>query len=96
MTAEMLPLLTGTERRTLARYVETLRERLGPRLLGVRVFGSVAWGEAWPQGVPIRSDIDLLAFVRDELTEACRTTNPNGTLMVLSGHFAASRRRGVP
>jgi len=39
MTAEMLALLTETERRTLARYVETLRERVGPRLLGVRLFG---------------------------------------------------------
>jgi predicted nucleotidyltransferase len=70
----MLPLLTETERRRVARYVETLRERLGPRLLGVRVFGSVARGEAWPQGMPIRSDLDLLVLVRDELTEACRKT----------------------
>ena len=57
MTAETLALLTETERRTLARYFETLRERVGPRLLGVRLFGSVTCGEALALGHadPLRS-----------------------------------------
>jgi hypothetical protein len=49
----VLPLLTETERRTLVKYVERLRERLGPLPLGLRVFGSVARGEGWPQGITL-------------------------------------------
>ena len=54
MTAEMLPLLTETERRTPVKYIERLRERLGPLPLGLRVLGSVARGDGWHQGMPIR------------------------------------------
>jgi len=50
MTAEMLPLLTETERRTLARYLATLRQRLGPLPVDLRVFGSVARGERLASG----------------------------------------------
>ena len=62
-----LAILTETERRTLDAYVELLRKRLDERLLAVRVFGSVARGESWPQGMPIRSDLDLLVIVREPL-----------------------------
>ena len=62
-----LAILNGAERRTLDAYVELLRGWLGERLLSVRVFGSVARGESWPQGMPIRSDLDLLVLVRDPL-----------------------------
>lgn len=66
----MLELLTDAERRTLAAYVELLHEQLGERLVEVSVFGSVARGESWPAGMPIRSDLDLLVLVREPLGEA--------------------------
>lgn len=65
----MLDLLNDTERRTLDAYVAVLEEALGERLLAVRVFGSVARGESWPRGMPIRSDLDLLVLVADPVTE---------------------------
>ena len=65
-----LDLLTDAERRTLDVYLELLRERLGDRLVAVRVFGSVARGESWPRGMPIRSDLDLLVLVREPLEPA--------------------------
>jgi predicted nucleotidyltransferase len=70
MSGEPLELLNEVERRTLDAYVETLRERLGDRLLAVRVFGSVARGERWPAGMPIRSDLDLLVLVSEPLADA--------------------------
>jgi predicted nucleotidyltransferase len=63
----VLELLNDVERRTLDAYVALLRERLGERLLAVRVFGSVARGERWPAGMPIRSDLDLLVLVAPPL-----------------------------
>jgi predicted nucleotidyltransferase len=74
----MLDLLTDAERRTLDAYVSLLVEKVGDRLLAVRVFGSVARNESWPPGMPIRSDLDLLVLVsrplseqeRDELVDA--------------------------
>jgi predicted nucleotidyltransferase len=65
----MLELLNDTERRTLDAYVAILRDELGDRLLEVLVFGSVARGEAWPAGMPIRSDLDLLVLVAEALDE---------------------------
>ena len=38
-------------------------------LVEVVVFGSVARGEAWPAGMPIRSDLDLLVVTREQLPE---------------------------
>jgi predicted nucleotidyltransferase len=64
-----LDILTGAERRTLDAYVTLLRERLGDGLLSVRVYGSVARGERWWAGMPIRSDLDLLVLVREPLAE---------------------------
>jgi predicted nucleotidyltransferase len=65
-----LEILTEAERRTLDAYVAVLRERLGDRLLSVRVYGSVARGERWWPGMPIRSDLDLLVLVREPLEAA--------------------------
>jgi predicted nucleotidyltransferase len=67
---DALEILDAAERRTLEAYVALLRERLGERLLRVAVFGSVARGERWPAGMPIRSDLDLLVIVRDPLEPA--------------------------
>jgi predicted nucleotidyltransferase len=61
-TAADLPLLSDAERSCLDRYLDLLVERLGERLLEVAVFGSVARGESWPAGMPIRSDLDLLVL----------------------------------
>jgi predicted nucleotidyltransferase len=65
-----LHVLDETERRTLAAYVALLRERLGDNLVAIRVFGSVARGERWWPGMPIRSDLDLLVLVREPLAPA--------------------------
>jgi predicted nucleotidyltransferase len=62
-----LPILSDSEARTLDTYVDALRTSLGDRLLAVRIFGSVARGETWPAGMPIRSDLDLLVLVREQL-----------------------------
>lgn len=65
-----LEILNDTERRTLDAYVSLLRDSLGSDLLAVRVFGSVARGERWWPGMPIRSDLDLLVLVREPLDPA--------------------------
>jgi predicted nucleotidyltransferase len=65
--AAELPVLTELERSCLERYLDTLVEALGDRLLEVSVFGSAARGESWPPGMPIRSDLDLLVLTRDRL-----------------------------
>ncbi len=67
-----LEVLTETERGTLDRYVALLRKRLGDDLVSVRVFGSVARGERWWPGMPIRSDLDLLVLVREPLDARLR------------------------
>ena len=65
-----LELLSDAERQTLDAYVALLSERLGDNLVAVRVFGSVARGESWWAGMPIRSDLDLLVLVREPLDPA--------------------------
>jgi predicted nucleotidyltransferase len=60
-----LPVLTAAERGCLERYVDRLVESLGEQLLEVFVYGSVARGESWPQGMPIRSDLDLLVITKE-------------------------------
>lgn len=64
-----LPLLSDAERSCLERYLDLLVERLGDRLLEVAVFGSVARGESWPTGMPIRSDLDLLVLTEKPLAQ---------------------------
>jgi predicted nucleotidyltransferase len=57
-----LPLLAEAERSCLDRYLALLEETLGDQLLEIAVYGSVARGESWPRGIPIRSDLDLLVL----------------------------------
>jgi predicted nucleotidyltransferase len=64
-----LPLLTSVERSCLARYLRLLEQTLADDLDEVVVFGSVARGESWPRGMPIRSDLDLLVFTHVPLSE---------------------------
>jgi len=74
MTAEMLPLLTEKERRTLARCVETLQKRLARAWAACACSSRSRAARPWPQDMPIRSDRDLLVLVRDGVIEACRNT----------------------
>ena len=62
--------LSELERACLKRYVLLLRERLGRRLLAVRMFGSAARGDMWPEGSPLHSDIDLLVVTAEEVGQA--------------------------
>jgi predicted nucleotidyltransferase len=64
-----LPILTDAERSCLERYLDVLLDALGEQLLEVSVFGSVARGESWPRGMPIRSDLDLLVLVAAPLPQ---------------------------
>jgi predicted nucleotidyltransferase len=68
-----LPVLADTERSCLARYVGVLVQKLDERLEEIVLFGSVARGESWPKGMPIRSDLDLLVITETALEED--TTN---------------------
>lgn len=65
-----LSVLSTVERSCLARYLSLLASTLAGNLRRVVVFGSVARGESWPQGMPIRSDLDLLVVVRRAIEEA--------------------------
>ena len=64
-----LTLLSPTERSCLSRYLRLLTETLREDLISVIVFGSVARAESWPQGMPIRSDLDLLVVTHSRVTE---------------------------
>lgn len=63
--AAAVPLLTDVERSCLERYLDALVDTLGEQLLEVSVYGSVARGEVWPAGMPIRSDLDLLVLTAE-------------------------------
>jgi predicted nucleotidyltransferase len=67
--ASELPLLTPAERSCLDRYVQLLEETLGEGLREILVYGSVARGESWPRGMPIRSDLDLLVVTDERVPE---------------------------
>jgi predicted nucleotidyltransferase len=60
-----LAVLTDVERSCLERYLDVLVEKLGEQLLEVSVYGSIARGEPWPPGMPIRSDLDLMVITSD-------------------------------
>ena len=61
MSAATLPATLGaTERRALGDYTSYLRNRFGPRLRDLRLFGSRARGEGHED-----SDLDVLAIVDD-------------------------------
>src|SRR5215470_10639187 len=73
--------LTGTERACVVRYVDLLRDRLGPRLLEVHLFGSFARGDAWRRSSAMHSDVDLLVVCSErpsepELEEFANATYP--------------------
>jgi predicted nucleotidyltransferase len=53
----------------LHRYCGLLSERLGGRLVEVRLFGSAALGDMWPGHAPQHSDIDLLVVTRGAVGE---------------------------
>jgi predicted nucleotidyltransferase len=62
--------LNERERECLRRYCDLLAERLGDDLLGVRMFGSAARGDMWPESSPHHSDIDLLVVTREPVSGA--------------------------
>lgn len=64
-----LPVLGTVERSCLERYLELLVDELGGELEEIVLFGSVARGESWPKGMPIRSDLDLLVVTASALPE---------------------------
>jgi predicted nucleotidyltransferase len=64
-----LPVLDDAERSCLARYLQLLVDTV-TALEEVWLFGSVARGESWPEGMPIRSDLDLLVVTTDPLADA--------------------------
>ena len=64
-----LPTLTESERSCLRRYLSVLIETVGRHLAEVVLFGSVARGQSWPLGMPIRSDLDLLVVTDSPLPE---------------------------
>jgi len=53
----------------MERYRALLRERLGERLVEIRLFGSAARGDMWAAHWPMRSDIDLLVVTRGAIPE---------------------------
>ena len=71
MTAAPDPLrhLSEAERDCVRRYLALLRDRLGPELQRVVLFGSAARGDMWDAGSPMHSDIDLLVVTRTQLDE---------------------------
>jgi predicted nucleotidyltransferase len=75
-----LPALSEAERSTLERYLDLLVETLGERLLEVSVYGSVARGESWPPGMPIRSDLDLMVVTSEPVPAETQTRLLDATM----------------
>jgi predicted nucleotidyltransferase len=71
--------LSEAERDCVRRYVALLRNRLGPELQRVVLFGSAARGDMWDAGSPMHSDIDLLVVTRTQLDEAAAEDLVNET-----------------
>jgi predicted nucleotidyltransferase len=53
----------------MERYCALLRERLGERLVEIRLFGSAARGDMWASHWPMHSDIDLLVVTRGAIPD---------------------------
>jgi predicted nucleotidyltransferase len=87
-----LPVLSAVERSCLDRYVELLAETLGVQLLEVLVYGSVARGETWPAGMPIRSDLDLLVVTEKPVSTETVTAVVEATMPL----FLESGRQLAP
>src|SRR4051794_16740719 len=95
--------LTEIERDCLARYCTLLAERLGDRLVEVRMFGSAARGDMWGVGSPMHSDVDLLVVTRVAVPEAEQEDLGNETYPLclecgrqLSPHFFSEERLADP
>ncbi len=73
-------MLREAERSCLGRYLARLVETVGDDLEEVVLFGSVARGESWPRGMPIRSDLDLLVVTDAPLADDTATALRDATL----------------
>jgi predicted nucleotidyltransferase len=87
----------------LARYCGLLSDRLGERLVEVRMFGSAARGDMWPAHAPQHSDIDLLVVTRGPVDEIEAEELLNETYLLylecgrqLSPQFFAEERLSAP
>jgi predicted nucleotidyltransferase len=65
-----LDVLGEAELECVSVYVDRLRQALGADLKEVCVFGSVARGAIWHEGIGIRSDIDLLVVTEHDPSDA--------------------------
>jgi predicted nucleotidyltransferase len=95
--------LTDTERTCLERYCRLLAERLGDRLVDVRMFGSAARGDMWRTHSPMHSDVDLLVVTREPVAKAEQEDLGNETYPLylecgrqLSPHFFSEQRLAAP
>jgi predicted nucleotidyltransferase len=95
--------LAELERECLTRYLSLLAERLGDRLIEVRLFGSAARGDMWPVHSPMHSDVDLLVITVEDVDESEQEALINETYPLflecgrqLSPHFFARRRLAQP
>jgi predicted nucleotidyltransferase len=95
--------LTDVEHDCLARYCDLLAERLGDRLVAVRMFGSAARDDMWGAQSPMHSDVDLLVVTREAVPEGEQEDLLNATYPLylecgrqLSPHFLSERRLAAP
>src|SRR3954469_9201696 len=95
--------LTATERDCLERYCRLLADRLGPRLVDVRMFGSAARGALWGARSPVRADVALLVVTAEPVPEREAEDLLNETYALylecgrqLSPHFFSEERLGAP
>src|SRR3954454_1105046 len=95
--------LTATERDCLERYCRLLADRLGPRLVDVRLFGSAARGDMWRARSPMHSDVDLLVVTTEPVPEPEAEDLLNETYALylecgrqLSPHFFSEARLAAP
>ena len=95
--------LGAAERACLSRYLILLADRLGDRLVSVRMFGSAARGDMWPASSPMHSDVDLLVLTRGELPAGVQESLVDETYPLylecgrqLSPHFFSERRLAAP
>jgi predicted nucleotidyltransferase len=95
--------LTATERECLERYCRLLADRLGPRLVDVRMFGSAARGDMWGARSPMHSDVDLLVVTTEAVPEPEAEDLLNETYGLylecgrqLSPHFFSEERLAAP
>jgi predicted nucleotidyltransferase len=95
--------LNELELECLNPYLTVLEQRLGSRVVEVRMFGSAARGEMWPASSPMHSEIDLLVVTRDVVSEDEEESLVNETYPLflecgrqLSPHFYSERSLAVP